>query len=88
MAAKELGVEGGMEWEAGVSRYKLLCIRLINIKVLLSSMENYILLKTIMDFVLGPAALGGPGGIGWRGRGEGGSGWGIHVYPRLIHVNV
>ena len=22
------------------------------------------------------------------GRWEGGSGWGIHVYPRLIHVNV
>ena len=29
-----------------------------------------------------------PRGIGWRGRWEGGSGWGIHVYPRLIHVNV
>ena len=27
-------------------------------------------------------------GIGWRGRWEGGSGWGIHVYARLIHVNV
>ena len=26
--------------------------------------------------------------IGWRGRWEGGSGWGIHVNPRLIHVNV
>ena len=25
---------------------------------------------------------------GWRGRWEGGSGWGIHVYPRLIHANV
>ena len=24
----------------------------------------------------------------WRGRWEGGSGWGIHVYPWLIHVNV
>ena len=23
-----------------------------------------------------------------RGRWEGGSGWGLHVYPRLIHVNV
>ena len=23
-----------------------------------------------------------------RGRWEGGLGWGIHVYPRLIHVNV
>ena len=25
---------------------------------------------------------------GWRGRWEWGSGWGIHVYPWLIHVNV
>ena len=25
---------------------------------------------------------------GWRGRWEGGSGWGIHVTPWLIHVNV
>ena len=24
----------------------------------------------------------------WRGRWEGGSGWRIHVNPRLIHVNV
>ena len=38
--------------------------------------------------VLGPDALGRPRGIGWRGRWEGGSGWGIHVYPWLIHVNV
>ena len=41
-----------------------------------------------MRQVLGPGALGRPRGIGWRGRSEGGSGWGIHVYPRLIHVNV
>ena len=26
--------------------------------------------------------------MGWRGRWEGGSGWGIHVNPWLIHVNV
>ena len=38
--------------------------------------------------VLGPGALGRPRGIGWRGRREGGSGWGIHVNPWLIHVNV
>ena len=38
--------------------------------------------------VLGPGALGRPRGIGWRGRWEGGSGWGIHVNPWLIHVNV
>ena len=29
-----------------------------------------------------------PRGIRWRGRWEGGSGWGIHVNPWLIHVNV
>ena len=37
---------------------------------------------------LGPGALGRPRGIGWRGRWEGGSGWGIHVNPWLIHVSV
>ena len=41
-----------------------------------------------MRQVLGPGALGRPRGIGWRGTWEGGSGWGIHVNPRLIHVNV
>ena len=38
--------------------------------------------------VLRPGALGKPRGTGWRGRWEGGSGWGIHVTPWLIHVNV
>ena len=41
-----------------------------------------------MRQVLGPGALGRPRGIEWRGRWEGGPGWGIHVYPRLIYVNV
>ena len=41
-----------------------------------------------MRQVLGPGAPGRPRGIGWRGRWEGGSGWGIHVNPWLIHVNV
>ena len=41
-----------------------------------------------MRQVLGPGALGRPRGIGWRGRWEGGSGWGIHVNPWLIRVNV
>ena len=41
-----------------------------------------------MRQVLGPGALGRPRGIGWRGRWEQGSGWGIHVNPWLIHVNV
>ena len=41
-----------------------------------------------MRQVLGPGALGRPRGIQRRGRWEGGSGWGIHVNPWLIHVNV
>ena len=41
-----------------------------------------------MRQVLGPGILGRPRGIGWRQRWEGGSGWGTHVNPWLIHVNV
>ena len=41
-----------------------------------------------MSQVLRPGALGRPRGIGWRGKWEGGSGWGTHVNPWLIHVNV
>ena len=41
-----------------------------------------------MRQALRPGALGRPRGIGWRGRWEGGWGWGIHVNPWLIHVNV
>ena len=41
-----------------------------------------------MRQVLRADALGRPRGIEWRGRWEGGSGWGIHVNPWLIHVNV
>ena len=36
---------------------------------------------------LGPGALGKPRGNGWRGRWEGGSGWGTHVNPWLFHFN-
>ena len=41
-----------------------------------------------MRQVLRAGALGRPRGMGWRGRREGGWGWGIHVNPWLIHVNV
>ena len=41
-----------------------------------------------MRQVPGAGALGRPRGMGWRGRREGGSGWGTHVNPWLIHVNV
>ena len=43
------------------------------------------------DFLAGTVvktSLGRPRGIGWGGRWEGGSGWGAHVNPWLIHVNV
>ena len=33
-------------------------------------------------------ALGRPRGMGWGGRREGGLGWGIHVNPWLVPVNV
>ena len=35
-----------------------------------------------MRQALGPGALGRPVGSGWRGRWEGGSGWGRHVNER------
>ena len=38
--------------------------------------------------MLRAGALGRPRGMGWGGRQEGGSGWGTHVNPWLIHVNV
>ena len=41
-----------------------------------------------MRQVLGAGALGRLRRMGWGGRWEGGSGWGIHVNPWLIHVNV
>ena len=41
-----------------------------------------------MRQALGPGALGRPREIGWRGRWEGGLGWGTLVNPWLIHFNV
>ena len=41
-----------------------------------------------MRQVLRAGALGRPKGMGWGGKQEEGSGWGIHVNPWLIHVNV
>ena len=41
-----------------------------------------------MRQMLRASALGRPRGMGWRGRWERGSGWGTHVNPWLIHVNV
>ena len=41
-----------------------------------------------MRQALGPGALGKPRGNGWRGRWEGGLGWGTHVNPWVFHFNV
>ena len=41
-----------------------------------------------MRQVLRAGALGRPRGMGWGWRREGGLGWGTHVNPWLIHVNV
>ena len=41
-----------------------------------------------MRQVLRAGALGRPRGMGWGGRQEWGSGWGTHVNPWLVHVNV
>ena len=41
-----------------------------------------------MRQVLRAGTLGRPRGMGWGGRWEGGSGWGTHVDPWLIHVDV
>ena len=40
------------------------------------------------DRALRASALGWPRGRGWGGRWEAGSGWGTHVHPWRIHVNV
>ena len=40
MVAKEERARGGMEWEAGVSRCKLLCTEWIKNEILLYSTEN------------------------------------------------
>ena len=41
-----------------------------------------------MRQLLRAGALGRPRGMGWGWRQEGGSGWGTHINPWLIHVNV
>ena len=64
--------EGGMFWENSIET----CI--------LSRVKQI----TSPGWMHETSALGWPRGIGWRGRWEGGLGWGTHVTPWLTHVNV
>ena len=48
----------------------------------------YLLQHLLLVHFLIAVALVRPRGMGWGGRWERGSGWGTHVNPRLIHVNV
>ena len=70
--------EGGMFQENSIETCILSRVKQITITAQVGCMRQ----------VFGPGALGRPRGIGWRGRWEGGSEWGIHVNPWLIHVNV
>ena len=66
MVAKGEGVRGGMEWEFGVSRCKLLYREWIN-KVLLYSTEHYIQYPMIWDFPGGPVVKNLPSKAGDMG---------------------
>ena len=50
--------------------------------------EDFFGHEACMRQALGPGALGRPRGSWWRGRWEGGLGWGTHVNPWLFHFNV
>ena len=54
----------------------------------MTNLDSILKSRDSMRQALGPGALGRPRGIRWRARWEGGSGWGTHVNPWLIHVNV
>ena len=69
--------EGGMIWENSIET----CILPYVKQITQSRFDAW-------DRVLRAGALGWPWGMGWGGRWEGDSGWGTHVYPWLIRVNV
>ena len=69
--------EGGMVWENGTET----CV--ISYKKQIGSPGSITGCKT-----LGAGALGRPRGMVWGGRREEVSGWGTHVYPWRIHVDV
>ena len=66
--------EGGMIWENSTKACILSYVKQIASPGLMHEIRA--------------GALGWPREMGWGGRWEGGSGWGTHVHPWLIHVNV
>ena len=68
--------EGGMIWENSIETWYYQVWNRSPVQV------------GCMRQVLGAGALGRPRGMGWGGRWKEGSGWGTHVNPWLIHVNV
>ena len=76
-------------WPLGVSLSPWPCVRMLLTAASVSEFLNKKIRWSYgMRQVLGAGALGRPRGMGWRGRREGGSGWGTHVNPWLILVNV
>ena len=67
---------GGMIWENSIET----CI--------LSSVKQIASPGWMHETSAGAGALGWPRGMGWGGRWEGGSGWGMHLHPWQIHVSV
>ena len=66
----------------------LLQYQKVNSEIFFHPSQNCITYPRYLSQALGPGALGRPRGSGWRGRWEGGSGWGTHVNPWLFHLNV
>ena len=59
-------------------------------KLLSDESNHFFIIKYLLkkNVFLRAGAVGRPRGMGWGGRREGGSRWGTHVNPWLIHVNV
>ena len=72
-----------------LSLIKFIKIRLLFLVLKMILAKFYHLQKlSITEKKLKNGALGKPRGSGWRGRWEGGSGWGTHVNPWLFYSNV
>ena len=75
-------------WEACQVSYYLLEVFAVKKNVYYQGWNRSPAQVGCMRQALRPGALGWPRGSGWRGRWEGGSGWGTHVNPWLFHFNV